>query len=125
MTFETTGRPAPTAAESQHPEQATTAQTTEHTGGQYTGAHPAEQKPRKPLRFKIGVALLVIYPFLYLIIPVAPFLPVGVGTAAAITAGVIGAAEVLLLVAIACMGKEGYQAIKAGIRKWMSRKSTK
>lgn len=70
-------------------------------------------KPKKPLRFKIGVGLLIFYPFMYLIIPISAFLPIEVGFKVGLVAGVLGAAEGVLLLAIACVGKEAFQAIKA------------
>lgn len=73
---------------------------------------------KRPLRFKIGVALLVLYPFLYLVVPIAPFLPLETAAKAAVVGAVIGAAEVVLLIAIALMGKEAYDAIRSRIRTW-------
>lgn len=89
---------------------------------QLTPQADTQNSQPKSLRFKIGVALLIVYPFLYLIIPIAPLLPFSGGMQATIAAVVIGVAEVLLLVAIALMGKEGYRAIKAGIKARFSRK---
>lgn len=71
---------------------------------------------RKPLRFQIGIGLLVLYPLLYLIIPIAPFLPLDAGSKVAVVGGVLAGAEAILLLAIALVGKETYQAIKARLR---------
>lgn len=71
---------------------------------------------KKPLRFKIGVGLLILYPFLYLVIAIAPFLPLATASKGAVIAAVIGAAEVILLIAVALMGKEAYLAIKSRVR---------
>ncbi|MBO9625789.1 MAG: transporter suffix domain-containing protein [Microbacterium sp.] len=68
---------------------------------------------KKPIRFKIGVGLLILYPLMYLIIPIAPFLPIEVGVKVGLVAAVLGAAEAILLIGIACVGKEAYHAIKA------------
>lgn len=73
-------------------------------------------KPTKPLRFKIGIALLILYPLFYLVIPIAPFLPFAAGLKIGIVAGILGAAEGVLLLGIACVGKETYQAIKAKLK---------
>ncbi|WP_141212380.1 transporter suffix domain-containing protein [Enemella evansiae] len=70
---------------------------------------------KKPLRFKIGIGLLILYPFFYLVIPIAAFLAIDAGLKVAIVGGVLAAAEVVLLAAIACVGKEAFQAIKAKI----------
>lgn len=69
-------------------------------------------KKKKPIRFKIGVGLLILYPFLYLIIPIGPFLPIAVGFKVGLIAGVLGAAEGIFVLGVACVGKEAYQAIK-------------
>lgn len=71
----------------------------------------------KPARFKVGVALLVLYPLMYLIVPIGPLLPLSGGAIAALISGVVAAAEGVLLLAIACMGKEAYQSMKA----WFTR----
>lgn len=70
---------------------------------------------KKPLRFKFGIALLILYPLFFLIIPIAPFLPIDAGSKVGLVAGVLAAGEGVLLLAIACVGKEAFQAIKAKI----------
>lgn len=82
-------------------------------------------KTPKPLRFKIGVALLVLYPFLYLAIPIAPFLPLDGGMQVAFAGGTVAVAEVLLIVAVALMGKEAYQGIKVAVKRVLSRRTQK
>lgn len=72
-----------------------------------------DRSPKKPIRFKIGVGLLILYPFLYLIIPIAPFLPIDVGFKVGLVAAVLGCAEAVFVLGVACVGKEAYQAIKA------------
>ncbi len=77
-------------------------------------AAPSGDDPKKkPIRFKIGVGLLILYPFMYLIIPIAPFLPIEVGFKVGLVAAVLGAAEGVFVLGVACVGKEAYQAIKA------------
>ncbi|MGB4136803.1 MAG: transporter suffix domain-containing protein [Microbacterium sp.] len=77
-------------------------------------AIPNADAPRKkPIRFKIGVGLLILYPLMYLIIPIAPFLPIDVGFKVGLVAAVVGAAEGVFLLGVACVGKEAYLAIKA------------
>lgn len=70
-------------------------------------------KKKKPLRFKIGIGLLILYPIMLLSAAVIPFLPLEVGVKAAVIGGILASAEGILLVAIACVGKEAFQAIKA------------
>ncbi|MGJ0203666.1 transporter suffix domain-containing protein [Leucobacter sp. gxy201] len=82
---------------------------THHT---ITSAHGGPRSP-KPLRFKIGIGLLVLYPFLYLVIPIGPFLPIAVGARVGVIAGVLAAAEAIFVLGVACVGKEAYRAIKA------------
>lgn len=72
---------------------------------------PSQKK--KPFRFKLGVALLILYPLMWLFAAVVPFLPLDVATKAALVAGDLAAAEVIFVLGVACVGKEAYQAIKA------------
>lgn len=73
------------------------------------------QGAQKPLRFKIGIGLLILYPFFYLVIPIAPFLAIDAGFKVALVGGVLAVAEVVLLAVIACVGNEACQAVKAKI----------
>lgn len=70
-------------------------------------------KQKKPFRFKFGVGLLILYPLMWLAAGITPFLPLAVATKAAVVAGILIAAEVVILLGIACVGKEAYLAIKA------------
>lgn len=79
--------------------------------------HPAGSSCVSRASTSLRPPLLVLYPFFYLVIPTAPFLPLSAAATGALVAGVIGAAEVILLLAIALMGKEAYQAIKARVFK--------
>ncbi len=76
----------------------------------------------KPLRFSIGIGLLILYPLMWLFAAVVPFLPLDIALKAAIIAGDLAAAEGVGLLGIACVGKEAYQAIKARFR--LKRRST-
>lgn len=81
-----------------------------------TQTAPANPRTKKPLRFKIGVGFVILCGVLYLGIIASLFLPVDPIAKAAVIGGVIVAAEASLLIGIACMGKEAYQAIKARFR---------
>ena len=72
---------------------------------------------KKPLRFKFGIALLILYPFMWLFAAIVPFLPLDVGVKAAIVGGDLVAAEIVFVLAVACVGKETYLAIKAKLLK--------
>lgn len=72
---------------------------------------------KKPLRFKLGIALLILYPFMWLFAAVVPFLPLEVGVKAAIVGGDLVAAEIVFVLGVACVGKETYLAIKAKLLK--------
>ena len=61
--------------------------------------------------------MLVLYLLMYLVAAVVPFLPLDVVTKAAIVAGDVAAAEVVLVLAVICVGKETFQAIKARLLK--------
>ncbi|WP_453984490.1 transporter suffix domain-containing protein [Brevibacterium casei] len=114
MTTETRTRKAPIDG-------ATT--TTPTGGGSPVEATPTPTKAKKPLRFKFGIALLILYPLFFLIIPIAPFLPIDTGSKVGLVAGVLAAGEGVLLLAIACVGKEAFQAIKAKILRRKKKKS--
>lgn len=75
---------------------------------------------KKPLRFKLGIVLLILYPLMWLFAAVVPFLSLSVATKAAIVGGDLIAAEIVFLLGIACVGKETYLAIKAKLR-WRKR----
>ncbi|MFB9923324.1 transporter suffix domain-containing protein [Amycolatopsis halotolerans] len=80
---------------------------------------PAQSKPKKPLRFKIGVAFLVLCGLLYLSIAVTLFLPLDGGSKAAFVGATIVVAEACGLVGTAGVGKEVVRKVKAllGLKK--------
>lgn len=78
-----------------------------------TMTNPTTTLTARPLRFRIGVALLVLYVLLWTVVLVVPFLPLDGGLTAGLAGGIGVGAEALLLVAIACVGKESYHALKA------------
>ncbi|GAB98280.1 hypothetical protein BJY21_002315 [Kineosphaera limosa] len=87
--------------------------------------HATPNTTHKPLRFRVGMGLLIVYPFMFLVLPIAPFLPMDAAGKGILIGGAIGLAEVILLVAIACVGKETYQTFKARITaRWPKRKTS-
>lgn len=74
---------------------------------------PNADRTPKPLRFKIGIGLFVVYALSWVAIVVMPFLPLDGGSTAAVIGVIVVVAEVILLIAIALVGKEAYQAFKA------------
>ena len=74
---------------------------------------PNADRAPKPLRFKIGIGLFVVYALSWVAIVVMPFLPLDGGSTAAVIGVIVVVAEVILLIAIALVGKEAYQAFKA------------
>ena len=68
---------------------------------------------RRPVRFYIGIALLILCGLLYISIAVTAFLPLDGVTKAATIGGTIAVAEVSFLLGVAGVGKEAYQAVKA------------
>jgi hypothetical protein len=64
-------------------------------------------------RFKVGIAIFALMALLWLLIPIEASLDVSAGAIAATTAGIAIANKVLLLVAIATMGKAGFATLKA------------
>jgi hypothetical protein len=63
-------------------------------------------------RFKVGVALFALMILLWLLIPIEAALKMSAGTIAATTAGIAIANKIILLIAIAVMGKQGFQELK-------------
>ncbi|WP_329202995.1 transporter suffix domain-containing protein [Streptomyces sp. NBC_01435] len=74
---------------------------------------------RRSLRFKIGVALLVLCAVIYLGVLIVLFLPLTTAGKATTIGGMVVAAETCALLGIASIGKETVQAIKArtGLKK--------
>jgi hypothetical protein len=66
-------------------------------------------------RFKVGVALFALMASLWLLIPIEAALQMSAGTIAATTAGIAVTNKVILLVAIAVMGKQGFQELKGRV----------
>jgi hypothetical protein len=63
-------------------------------------------------RFKTGIALFTLMILAWLLIPIEAALGMSAGTIAATTAGIAIGNKVILLVAIAVMGKAGFQELK-------------
>ena len=63
-------------------------------------------------RFKVGVGLFALMILLWLLIPIEAALGMSAGAIAATTAGIAIANKVILLIAIAVMGKAGFQELK-------------
>ncbi|MFB6717455.1 transporter suffix domain-containing protein [Streptomyces sp. NPDC056237] len=74
---------------------------------------------KRPLRFKIGVALLVLCALIYLGALVVLFLPLTAAGKATAVGGMIVAAEACALIGVAGVGKETVQAVKTrmGLKK--------
>ncbi|MFD9606204.1 transporter suffix domain-containing protein [Streptomyces sp. NPDC059970] len=74
---------------------------------------------KRPLRFKIGVGLLVLCALIYLGVLIVLFLPLTAAGKAATIGGMVVAAETCTLLGVAGIGKEAVQAIKArmGLKK--------
>jgi hypothetical protein len=64
-------------------------------------------------RFKVGIALFALMILLWVLIPIEAALGMSARTIAATTAGIAIANKIILLVAIAVMGKAGFQELKA------------
>ena len=74
----------------------------------------ATTAPARPAgwRFKVGVGLFALMILLWLLIPIEAALKMSAGTIAATTAGIAVTNKVILLIAIAVMGKAGFQELK-------------
>ena len=66
-------------------------------------------------RFKVGVALFALMILVWLLIPIEAALGMSAGAIAATTAGIAIANKVILLIAIAVMGKAGFQELKGRV----------
>jgi hypothetical protein len=64
-------------------------------------------------RLKVGVALFALMILAWLLIPIEAALGMSAGAMAATTAGIAIANKIILLLAIAVMGKAGFQELKA------------
>jgi hypothetical protein len=64
-------------------------------------------------RFKVGIALFASMILAWLLIPIEAALGMSAGAIAATTAGIAIANKIILLLAIAVMGKAGFQELKA------------
>ena len=64
-------------------------------------------------RFKVGIALFALMILAWVLIPIEAALGMSAGKIAATTAGIAIANKVILLLAIAVMGKAGFQELKA------------
>ena len=64
-------------------------------------------------RFKVGIALFALMILAWVLIPLEAALGMSAATIAATTAGIAIGNKVLLLIAIAVMGKAGFQELKA------------
>jgi hypothetical protein len=63
-------------------------------------------------RFKAGIVLFALMILAWLLIPIEAALGMSAGTIAATTAGIAIANKIILLLAIAVMGKPGFQELK-------------
>ncbi|MEA2779027.1 MAG: hypothetical protein QOK29_571 [Rhodospirillaceae bacterium] len=63
-------------------------------------------------RFKVGITLFTLMILLWLLIPIEAALGMSAGTIAATTAGIAIANKIILLLAIAVMGKPGFRELK-------------
>jgi hypothetical protein len=63
-------------------------------------------------RFKLGIIMVALMFVVWFLIPLAAAMHASAGTIAAITGGIFIANKVLLLVAVAIMGKSGFRELK-------------
>ena len=63
-------------------------------------------------RFKVGIALIALMAMAWLLIPLQAAFGMSAGTIAATTAGIAVGNKILLVLAIAIMGKAGFQELK-------------
>ena len=66
-------------------------------------------------RFKVGIALFALMALAWLLIPIEAALGMSAATIAATTAAIAIGNKVILLIAIAVMGKAGFQELKAKV----------
>ena len=64
-------------------------------------------------RFKVGIALFALMALAWLLVPLEAALGMSAATIAATTAGIAIANKIILLIAIAVMGKSGFAVLKA------------
>ena len=83
-------------------------------GGEKTTSAGGAPKPAG-WRFKVGIALFALMILAWLLIPIEAALGMSAGAIAATTAGIAIGNKIILLVAIAVMGKAGFQELKAKV----------
>lgn len=66
-------------------------------------------------RFKVGIGLFATMILLWLLIPIEIAVGMSAGTIAATTAGIAVTNKIILLIAIAVMGKAGFQELKGRV----------
>lgn len=74
------------------------------------------QFKNKPLRFKFGIGLLILYPILWIIVPIVPFTPFSLSVKGIIVTSIIIIGEIILLSGIALTGKEVVMKIKEKLK---------
>lgn len=72
-------------------------------------------------KYYLGIGLIAFNVLSYIAVALLPFLGLTGGTIASFTAGLIIAAEIAFLGAIALLGKEFLEKIKAKVRGWFAR----
>jgi hypothetical protein len=84
------------------------------------------EKKKSPLLFRIGIVLLIIYVLLWIGIIVTPFLPVSTFVKATVIPGTIVFAEILLIIAVAFVGKEFVSKYKDRLKpkNWKKKKGS-
>lgn len=83
-----------------------------------------QEKQRKKFTYKLGIGLLICYPFIWLVPVIAPFTSLSVEMKAAVVAGAIAFAEVVFVVGVVFVGKEVVKKYRKRLnpRNWFKRR---
>lgn len=79
---------------------------------------------KHPWKYRIGIGLVSFNVLSYLVIALLPLLGVSGGTLATVSGGLVVAAEAAFLGAVALLGKEFFEKIKARVKSWFARPAT-
>jgi len=72
-------------------------------------------------KYLLGIGLIAFNVLSYIAVALLPFLEISGGTVAAVSGGLIVAAEIAFLAAVALLGKEFFEKIKVKVKSWFAR----
>lgn len=68
--------------------------------------HVHKNTPKKTVLFKLGVVLLMLYPILWVLVAIVPFISLPLAIKATVITTLIVVGEIIFLIGVALVGKE-------------------